>query len=83
MTVTVTNEGEGIAPEALPRLFQRFVRTRQARAGMMKGSGLGLYIARGIVEAHGGRIWAESTPANETAFHFTLPLMSDEARPSS
>lgn len=61
-------------PHQLPLLFERFVRTREARAGAVKGSGLGLYIAKGIVVAHGGSIWADSTPGRATTFHVSLPL---------
>jgi signal transduction histidine kinase len=71
--VTVTNRGAGIAPDQLPKLFSRFARTREARAGRESGLGLGLYIARGLVEAHGGRLWAESVPGEVTRFHFTVP----------
>ncbi|HVH46918.1 MAG TPA: ATP-binding protein, partial [Labilithrix sp.] len=71
--VTVTNEGLGIPPNDLDRLFVRFARTRGARKSKATGLGLGLYIARGIVEAHGGRIWAESIPGQTTAFHVRLP----------
>ncbi|WP_437603111.1 PAS domain S-box protein [Sorangium sp. So ce590] len=71
--VAVENEGKGIAPDELPRLFARYYRTREAKAGGAAGLGLGLYIVRGLVEAHGGRIWAESAPG-KTTFRFTLPL---------
>ncbi|WP_437712832.1 PAS domain S-box protein [Sorangium sp. So ce448] len=71
--VVVENEGKGIAPDELPRLFTRYYRTRDAKAGGAAGLGLGLYIVRGLVEAHGGRIWAESAPG-KTTFQFTLPL---------
>ncbi|HEU4559747.1 MAG TPA: ATP-binding protein [Longimicrobium sp.] len=67
----VADTGEGIAPEHLPRLFDRFW---QAERGNRKGLGLGLAIAKGIVEAHGGRIWAESEPGRGSSFHFTLPV---------
>lgn len=70
--VAVENEGKGIAPDELPRLFTRYYRTREAKAGGAAGLGLGLYIVRGLVEAHGGRIWAESAPG-KTTFQFTLP----------
>ena len=83
--VSVTNHGRGISPEDMPRLFQRFVRVHDTRAAV-KGSGLGLYIAKGIVEAHGGRIWAESTPGEITTFRFTIPLQPEDltatARPA-
>jgi signal transduction histidine kinase len=74
--VTVTNWGAGIPAGDLPTLFSRFERTRGARATGVTGLGLGLYIARGIVEAHGGRLWAESTPGGTTSFHFTVPRVS-------
>jgi PAS domain S-box-containing protein len=72
--LSVTNEGQGIAPEDLPALFQRFQLTPAARRERIAGLGLGLYITRGLVEAHGGHIWAESTPHRTTTFHLTLPL---------
>lgn len=74
--VSVSNWGDGIAPDELPTLFARFKRTHQAQEKQVRGIGLGLYIAKGLVEAHGGRIWAESTPGQTTVFHFTLPVMS-------
>jgi signal transduction histidine kinase len=70
---TVTNEGPGIEREEIPLLFSRFARTRAARRGPVRGLGLGLYISSGLVEAHGGRMWAESVPGQRTSFHFTLP----------
>lgn len=72
--VSVTNRGDGIPPEELPHVFTRFYRTREAQAGPVKGLGLGLYVSKGLVEAHGGRIWAESTPGRTTTFHFSLPV---------
>ena len=72
--VLVTNRGPGIPGDELPFLFERYFRSRAARTSATKGSGLGLYIAKGLVEAHGGQIWAESTPAETTTFHFTVPL---------
>lgn len=72
--VSVTNEGPGIPPEELPLLFTRFYRVRRSREEEVAGLGLGLYISRGLVEAHGGRIWAESVPGQTTTFRFTLPL---------
>ena len=66
----VADTGPGVAREDLPRLFDRYWRSRRASAS---GTGLGLFIARGIVEAHGGRIWAESEPGRGTVISFTLP----------
>jgi len=71
--VSVENRGPGIAEADLPRLFQRFQRGAALGAKRADSTGLGLYICRGIVEAHGGRIWAESTPGEATIFRFTLP----------
>lgn len=70
--VTVQDSGEGIPPHELPHVFQPFYRGDAARS-RPGGAGLGLTIARGIVELHGGRLWVESAPGRGTAFHFTLP----------
>jgi signal transduction histidine kinase len=75
--VLVTNGGVGISAEELPKLFDRFYRSASARAGSARGLGLGLYIAKGLMEAHRGRIWAESRPG-ETTFQFALPVMRTE-----
>ena len=69
--VQVADTGEGIDPEAAERMFERFWRADRARSGA--GTGLGLAIARGIVEAHGGRIWAENRPQGGAQISFTLP----------
>jgi signal transduction histidine kinase len=76
----VADTGSGIAPENLPRVFDRFWQaTRTGR----QGAGLGLPITKGIVEAHGGRIWVESTPSRGTTFFFTIPQATPEqGRPS-
>jgi PAS domain S-box-containing protein len=66
---SVSDTGSGISPDHLPHLFERYW---QAREGERSGAGLGLYIARGIVDAHGGRIWAESTPGKGTRISFSL-----------
>jgi two-component system, sensor histidine kinase and response regulator len=71
---SVADSGPGIAREDLPRIFERFWQGGGAAAG----AGLGLAIAKGIVEAHGGRIWAESSDTGAT-FHFTLPPAESEA----
>ena len=70
LSVTIADTGPGIAPEDLAHIFDRFWRPRGSER---EGTGLGLYIARGIVEAHGGRVWAESSPQGATVV-FTLPL---------
>ena len=73
MIVSVVDQGEGIPPEELSRLFQRFTRGRAGPKEDVAGLGLGLYIARLIVEAHGGRVWAESEVGNGSTFSFALP----------
>ncbi|TAK30587.1 MAG: PAS domain-containing protein [Chloroflexota bacterium] len=70
--VSVTDQGAGIPTEELPRLFERFYRTEEVR-GVREGLGLGLYITKGLVEAHGGRIWAASELGKGSTFTFTLP----------
>ncbi|AUX35112.1 MULTISPECIES: PAS domain-containing sensor histidine kinase [Sorangium] len=73
--VAIENRGPGIHPDELPKLFQRFQRlTSGPSRKNLPGTGLGLYICKGIIEAHGGRIWARSEPDETTSFHFTLPL---------
>jgi PAS domain S-box-containing protein len=71
--VAVASRGPGIAPGDLPTIFDRF--TRSAVNSSTTGLGLGLYICKGLVEAHGGRIWAESIPDETTTFHFTIPAL--------
>jgi two-component system phosphate regulon sensor histidine kinase PhoR len=68
----VHDTGVGIAPDALPRIFERFYKADRARSG--GGTGLGLSIARHLVEAHGGKIWAESIVSQGSTFYFSLPL---------
>lgn len=77
--VTVSDEGIGIAPEDRERVFSKFVMLPKP-GWVKKGTGLGLYITKGIVEAHGGRIWAESEPGRGSSFRFTLKIASDDAR---
>jgi heavy metal sensor kinase len=72
--LAVTDTGPGIAPEHLPLIFDRFYRLDPARTRTRGGSGLGLAICRELVEAHGGRIWAESAPGAGSTFTLTLPV---------
>jgi signal transduction histidine kinase len=69
--VRVEDTGEGLPPEAPARMFERFWRADPARTG--GGTGLGLAIAQGLVEAHGGRIWAENRPEGGASVSFTIP----------
>ena len=73
--VTVSNKGPGIGPDELETVFESFYRSDSARKSRVSGSGLGLSIARGFIEAQGGKIWAESTPGEGSKFIFTLPLV--------
>ena len=70
---TVTDHGRGIPEEMLDVIFERFQQVDSSDARQMGGTGLGLAISRGIVERHGGRIWAESTLGSGTTVHFSLP----------
>jgi signal transduction histidine kinase len=70
--VSVKDQGKGLSPEETRRLFTKYYRTREGRSA--EGVGLGLYISRLIVEAHGGQIHVESTPGQGSTFRFTLPL---------
>ncbi|MCB0063465.1 MAG: HAMP domain-containing protein [Caldilineaceae bacterium] len=70
--VQVTDTGVGIAHDDLPRIFERFYKADRARTG--GGTGLGLAIAKHIIQAHGGTIWAQSTPSKGSCFSFTIPV---------
>jgi two-component system, OmpR family, sensor histidine kinase SaeS len=78
--VEVADTGEGIAPDDLPRIFEHFYRGEKSRSRATGGAGLGLAIARGIVEAHGGQIWASSQLERGTRIAFTLPLQPPATR---
>jgi signal transduction histidine kinase len=71
---SVADQGGGIAPEHLNRLFERHYRVDDGDGGKVKGTGLGLLIARQIVNAHGGDIWAESVVGKGSTFYFTIPF---------
>ncbi len=74
IVISVADQGVGIAPEHLNRLFERFFRVKSGLGRHVVGSGLGLPITRTLVESHGGRIWAESKAEQGSTFYFTLPL---------
>jgi len=75
VVIAVTDYGKGIAAEDLPGLFERFYRVKGERKA--EGVGLGLYITKMLVEAHGGRIWVESAVGKGSTFAFTLPMVSE------
>jgi signal transduction histidine kinase len=74
LEVSVEDTGVGLSPEAQQRMFERFWRGDVSRTRASGGAGLGLAIARGFVEAQGGRIWAENRPEGGARFAFTLPI---------
>lgn len=74
IVVSVSDQGPGIPAEDLPKLFQRYARLRGSET-RRDGLGLGLYITRKLVEAHGGRIWVESQPGVGSTFSFSLPAV--------
>lgn len=78
IVVSVSDQGQGIPPEFLDQVFERFFQIDGASTRRVGGSGLGLSISRGIVEAHGGTIWAESEVGKGSTFRFTLPLSPEE-----
>lgn len=80
--VAVRDRGRGIAPEDVPHIFDRFYRLKGPRK--RESVGLGLYISRMLVQAHGGRIWVESKLGKGSIFHFTLPMaQTDDRSPSA
>ncbi len=78
VVITVTDEGAGIPVTEQARIFEPFYRVEGPLSRETYGAGLGLYLARAIVEAHGGRIWVESEPGQGTAISFTLPRAPKE-----
>jgi two-component system sensor histidine kinase KdpD len=81
MVVSVRDQGDGITARDIGRVFEPFYRGRQAADRSPGGTGLGLTICRGIVEAHGGRIWVESRRGRGSTFHFALPLVGSDMGP--
>ena len=76
LTVHIHNSGAGIPPDTLPAIFEMYETTGNAPYSLRRGVGLGLYMARLLIDAHGGTIWAESRPGEGATFSFTLPLVA-------
>ena len=74
LLVTVTDQGPGLSKEDLSLVFERFYRADPSRSRASGGVGLGLAIAKQLVEAHGGRVWVESDLGRGTKFSFTVPV---------
>jgi signal transduction histidine kinase len=83
MRFAVKDSGLGIEPEEQGRLFQRFQRVGGESGKRISGTGLGLFVCKSLIEAHGGKIWFESTPGVGSTFYFTVPLYrgQDKERP--
>jgi signal transduction histidine kinase len=75
--VAVSDSGPGVLPERLPRLFDPFFSTKK------EGMGLGLSIARSLIQAHGGQLWAENNPGGGATFRFALPTGREQPNPGS
>jgi signal transduction histidine kinase len=76
VVIAITDRGKGIAAEIIPHLFDRFYRAPGEEK--TEGVGLGLYITKMLVDAHGGRLWVESTVGQGSTFYFTLPVAERE-----
>ena len=79
--VFVQDDGPGIPPEALERVFERFYRVDKARSREQGGTGLGLAIVKHIIQSHGGRVWATSQVGHGATFYFTLPQDTGTLQP--
>jgi signal transduction histidine kinase len=80
--LAVQDQGPGISPEELPRLFDRYFQAQRARA-KRRGLGLGLFITKGLVEAHGGTITVESIPGEGTTVRVWLPAANLAEEPAA
>jgi signal transduction histidine kinase len=80
LQIEIQNEGKGIAPEDIPRIFEKYFSL--SRKFKQIGTGLGLYIAKRIVELHGGQIWVQSEPGLQTSFYVSLPLVKQAEKAS-
>jgi signal transduction histidine kinase len=80
LLLNIRDQGIGIAPEDISRIWERFYRVDNSNTRRIGGTGLGLSITKALVELHGGRIWLESTVGKGTSFFFTLPVATELAR---
>ena len=78
LLVSVRDRGLGVDPEDRSRVFERFVRLSRPEGSTQRGSGLGLYISKALVEAQGGRIWIDGAPDQGAVFCFSLPVATGE-----
>jgi two-component system sensor histidine kinase KdpD len=74
LTISVKDQGEGIAPGEQDRIFDKFYRSARQDGQNNEGTGMGLAIARGVIQAHGGKIWVESAPGQGATFSFMIPV---------
>jgi two-component system sensor histidine kinase VicK len=74
--VSIKDEGIGVKPQDITRLFDRYYRVESKNTAHISGFGIGLYLSSEIIKQHQGHIWAESTPGNGSTFHFSIPLIS-------
>lgn len=74
LTISVSDQGPGVAPDERDRIFDKFYRSNRLSERRSGGTGMGLAIVRGIIEAHGGKIWLESDPGQGATFAFTVPV---------
>lgn len=83
VVISIRDNGIGIPPEELPHIFERFYQTGDPLTRQYNGLGLGLAVAKELVELHGGRIWVESTYNQGSAFHFSLPRAKPGVQPNA
>jgi signal transduction histidine kinase len=79
VTISVEDKGIGMPPGVVANLFDRFYQAKEVVSGKTRGTGLGLAICKGIVDAHGGKIWVESQPGKGSKFSFSIPVNNRQA----
>ena len=78
--ISVKNSGQGLSKEEITKVFDRFYKSDKSRSLDKNGAGLGLYIVKSIIQAHGERVWAESEPGEFTRFSFTLAKANEKKK---